>query len=193
MVLAQDSPVEVTLEPPSPKRRSRVAWLVAAVAAAGFCAVVWVATVRNEPGPVSADAGSAPGAVAPGPAIQPPDTSEQTVGAGWVRYGGAPAQPSGSTPQDAWIERPTLGSSTLAALRDGAERLEVRDQPGGGSIVGYDYVGLGFVSLAEAPGFDARAARVSRYGCDFLLDPVCAATLTEQGPGASGPVPPARP
>lgn len=81
----------------------------------------------------------------------------------WMRYSGSPGIPGVDVPKDAWVRF----TPSVDHLREAYHRgIPVFDRPDG-DVIGYDFANLGFVprSIAEAPGFDAEAARAAKGAC----------------------------
>lgn len=97
----------------------------------------------------------------------------QEFASGWVRYADVPATAGDVVPATAFVPTMPIGNPYDGRPRD---RREVYDAPNG-RVIGFQYVQLGYVPVEKAGAFDARAARVARYGCDVVLDEVCRNTV----------------
>lgn len=93
---------------------------------------------------------------------------DQQMKSGWIPFSGAEvAVPGATSPNDAWV-RSTIDD---AARTEG--RQPVYNSPNG-NVVGYVYFNLGYVpqAVADSGQFDARAARIQKFGCD-ISEPTC--------------------
>jgi len=97
--------------------------------------------------------------------------------AGWLRYDGAEGYVPGELgPKGSFM--PT-GATEALSLGIDADRTPVYDAPNG-TVIGFNYNDLGWVSLERSQGFDAAKARVEKNGCDPVLDEVCNQRLAQR-------------
>lgn len=153
-------------EHPVPRRVSgrRVAVLAAAVlGAASLCVVVGLSSRATAGAGGAASAASTPDTLSEASRATVPAAIERQLATGWVGYNGGFAllpelrdsSPKGYLRVGEWSSEPG--------------RAAVYDRPEG-KVVGYAYAQLGFVPLADDPGFDAHRTRVERFGCDQFHD-----------------------
>lgn len=81
----------------------------------------------------------------------------------WVRYHGTAGAAGVSVP-DGWVKPSPSQDNLRQAFVSG---LPVFDKPDG-TILGYDFASLGYIpaEMATRPGFDPKAARIAKFGCD---------------------------
>ncbi len=165
---------------------------VAALALGAGCAAKSTGTVevRAAVGPVppasvgTLAAGGVTTTVAPEESIPTPEEfarANADLGAqyksGWLRADGG----EGHFPGEPVPEGSFLPTGLTAALRglDDPDRTPIYDAPNG-TVIGFSYNNLGWVSLERSHGFDPAAARTAKYGCDPVLDEVCNRDLAQR-------------
>lgn len=174
---------------PRSRGKKRATYGLLGVAVVGFVAVLAIALAPSqvqEPGgdvaSGGADGSGASEALAPtstepdaansadaGPATEAEREAAdarlaEAVASGWVPYAGDPASPEFVVPSPAWVD------PGVNAVEEPERRRLVYDAPDG-NLLGYHYLGTGFVPLGQESGFDAAQARVDRFGCDPMNDP----------------------
>jgi hypothetical protein len=111
----------------------------------------------------------------PAQAEQAQQQLAQQQATGWVPYAASPGVPGVQVPTSAWLGGLSNNAIPFDAKAVGDQlRLPVYDSPNG-KMIGYYYLGLGYIpaAMASDPTFDAAKARVAKYGCDIETDNAC--------------------
>lgn len=207
--VAELAPAEPTTTTDSTRSRHRAAVLAIAAAVALVAGVAGLVVVRDRSSGSTVDLGPAQSGPGTAPPTSPTPTSTPTTTETVVLPPGSTLPPTEAERAEAlnklaasiigpmlteggWM--PYSGSSITNpqdTSRKGYLHYGENAEPGkapiydapNGTVIGYAYSRLGFVTLAEDVGFDAHAEQMRRFGCD----------QTDSSPDAVPCVPPEMP
>lgn len=175
---AREGPVYLEDDPPQHRSLARVS-LVLVVAVVFVGAAVVLLSRDSDNGSDIASGTATPTTVSQEVLDAATERLMEQRTAGWIPVAPQPALEGITVPPVVWMR---AGDGIAPPEYDATEgRVPVYDEMDG-VVIGYDYQRLGFVPLeiADSGEFDAKQARIDKYGCDVVLDSNCRLQRAEE-------------